>query len=836
MPVGSKLSTHMKRLIFCALLGFVLSAHHALAGQPIRHDATAKTVSISVPDGKLCLEISYKDGCRITKMDVAGANVLSSSGVFTGFRTRGGNFTSATLPGEVIVETDEKEVRVSHITYGDRSIQADETWRFRVEGNHIDWDILRSYSALAKLEETAFPQWNFKDLTVWKGGILDNGGMVWCKYLRNPNDTYGVHTGGVTFWNPQSGHALRIRATAGGRHLAAKYSQSEQKEFTCTQVVTDMELEPRYNLDRFVGQRSDVFTSFNVQKGPVDIHLQLEYVDYAEAYSRGVLPGINAEAVRELMNTTGRYGVVDCGIVGANGWTTNWKCLHEPFFAQIGMALNDSNYVKNMSATLDSERDHALTPEGRVLSRWHNADEDQMPGTYNYKTGYYEAQWGYTVDSQTGYLINTAEQFDLCGDVRWLQSHKEACERALEWLMNRDSNGNGIFEMMNDYAREGKSSDWLDVIWASFENGFVNAQMYYALCLWAECEEVLGDSGKADRYRTAARRMKEHFNKPVSEGGFWLPEKKQYVYWRDKDGAVHGDNLVTPVNFAVIAFGLCDDKVRIRTILDEIERRNVAENLFHWPLCYDSFTKEETRDWQFPTYENGDIFPTWGYLGIRAYIHHDRRIALKYIRNILAQYEKDGLSSQRYSRTTQEGQGSDILAGICTSVTALYRDIYGLRPRWNRMGLEPHLSEILNGTAFHYNLRGTDYSLRLSVNDYEMRTDRFTIKSSEAFGAQYDEDRLNVYPHNRETTVLSVSASEPSPIRLTLKRYTAKEFAWEVNSTGAHRFQLRGLNPAGRYRLHIQGKSVPLDVKADGHATFDCSSDGKTSIRLTRSA
>lgn len=84
--------------------------------------------------------------------------------------------------------------------------------------------------------------------------------------------------------------------------------------------------------------------------------LEMEYVDYAVAYSRGNLPGIDAEAVRELMNTTGRYGVVDNTIVGANGWTTNWKCLHEPFFAQIGMALNDGNYVKNMSATLDSER------------------------------------------------------------------------------------------------------------------------------------------------------------------------------------------------------------------------------------------------------------------------------------------------------------------------------------------------------------------------------------------------------------------------------------------------------------------------------------------------
>lgn len=217
----------------------------------------------------------------------------------------------------------------------------------------------------------------------------------------------------------------------------------------------------------------------------------------------------------------------------------------------------------------------------------------------------------------------------------------------------------------------------------------------------------MGGKAKADYYTAVAQKLKDNFNKSIHEGGFWSPEKKQYVYWRDKDGSVHGDNLVTPVNFAVIAFGLCDDKRRIAQVLEQIEKRTVAENLFHWPLCFDSFKREEVSagNWPFPTYENGDIFPTWGYLGVRAYVGYDKHIALKYIRNILAQYKKDGLSSQRYSRKTQEGQGSDILAGICTSVTALYRDIYGIRPKWNRMGLEPNLSEILNGTEFNYTLR-----------------------------------------------------------------------------------------------------------------------------------
>ena len=72
-----------------------------------------------------------------------------------------------------------------------------------------------------------------------------------------------------------------------------------------------------------------------------------------------------------------------------------------------------------------------------------------------------------------------------------------------------------------------KASDWLDIVWASFENAFVNAQMYEALNLWAECESLLGDSGKSDYYLKLAARLKTQFNKSVDEGGFWSDKKKQ---------------------------------------------------------------------------------------------------------------------------------------------------------------------------------------------------------------------------------------------------------------------------------------------------------------------
>jgi hypothetical protein len=302
---------------------------------------------------------------------------------------------------------------------------------------------------------------------------------------------------------------IRIEANSDtGGSIASAFSHGEQGVFIFTQYLTPEELGQRYNLSRFVNGKTDVFTPFDVRKGSTEISLELSYVDYAKKYDRGTLVGIDAIAVRELLNTTGRYGVVDKNIIGANGWITNWKCLHEPFFAQIGMAVNDSYYTDNFSATLDQERAQAIEEDGRVLARWYNVPEAQN-SNYNFETGYYDCPWGYTIDAKPGQVINTVEQFHQNGDLAWLQSHKQSCEKVLNWLINRDSNNNGIFEMLNDNSEEGKCSDWIDVVWASFENAFVNAQMYEALKLWADCEVVLGDKKKADYYSHVAARLKD---------------------------------------------------------------------------------------------------------------------------------------------------------------------------------------------------------------------------------------------------------------------------------------------------------------------------------------
>jgi hypothetical protein len=826
----------MTRIIlyfFFILLGMQSAFSNFSEKKHIRYNEVDKSITITVPDKKLSIVIDYSAGFVIKQLNIRARNVLSTSGIYTGIQTRKANYFSIGKPANIKVVEKGNRVTLSGLTYGDQNLTVDETWEFEVKGDRILWDIIRNYHQDAEVEDMAFPKYNFANMSVWKGGILDNGGMIWCKYLKQTDDTYGVHTGGVTFWNDKSGDGLRITTHPGEGHVVAtKYSHSDKNEFTATQLVTDEPLGQRYDLSRFVAQKADVFAPFKIKKGKVGLSVELQFIDYFKTYSRGTLPGIDAAAVRELLNTTGRYGVVDNNIIGANGWLTNWKCLHEPFFAQMGMALGDKNYTQNMSATLNQERDLATLPNGRVLSRWHNTPGDEIPGTYNRKTGYYEAKWGYTIDSQTGYIINLSEQFDLNGDIDWLRSHQASGEKALEWLIKRDENNNGVFEMINNNIGEKKASDWLDIVWASYENAFVNAQMYEALNLWADCEKVLGNHQKSDYYTRIAARLKETFNKTVEQGGFWLQGKKQYVYWRDKDGSVHGDNLVTPVNFAAIAFGLCDDKKRITEILDQIAKRTTEENLFHWPLCFDSFKQDEVSpdNWPFPKYENGDIFPTWGYLGIRAYAGYDKGIALKFINNLLQQYQKDGLSSQRYSRSTQLGLGDDILAGIATSITALYRDIYGIRPKWNRMGLEPNLPAQINGTKFSYALRNTVYQLALSQGNYTMKTNGFSINCKKSFGANKIGNHLLFYPNNQEEMMMQINALSNKPVTLRVHNWEPGAFSWTISSADNYQFILKGLKPGACYYLLINNS--PLTLKATSEGTLTFKKRCKTPIRF----
>lgn len=817
------------RRSFCAALALAVAVPLLQAKPAIRHDTANKRVTLSDGRSQLVLRVSYDGRCVVDEVFVRGRQVVSGdTGAASGICVSNQWFTTRSNIATPHATVKKNTVTLSGIHFGNNTARVEETWTFTVLDDGIDWRIDREYRSPGWVDDTRFPGWEFPAMTTWTGALLGNGGVAWNTYLDTPNATFSTRADSLTFWNREQRDCLRIVAElAPGGQMALKFSRQPDGKHRFAHIVSRDELQPKHHLRRFHPSRQDIWRPFEIAPGKTTVRFTLQALSYDEAYARGTFRGLNGDSIRELLNTIGRYGVIDRAIIGANGWRTGWTCLHEPWFAQIGMALNDPGYVANFTATLDHERDFAIGPDGRVKARWHHDAGDAMPGTYD-AHGYYEAQWGWLLDSQPCFVICVAEQFDLTGDLEWLRSHKESCERALDYLLRRDSDGDGLVEMINELHSDQRGSDWIDIIWAAHENALVNAELYGALQLWADAEELLGDDARARHYRSFAARLKASFNKSIAEGGFWDPANEWYVYWRDKDDSIHGNNLVTPVQFTAIAYGVCDDPARRAAILRRMEIQMQKENLFFWPLNFFPYEPDEghANNFPYPKYENGDIFLPWGELAVRAYAAFDPAIAVQYIRSVLDKYESDGLSFQRYARQSQGGLGDDILAGNCTTVVGLYRNVYGIQPKHNRLWLEPQLTPELHGTQLRYALRNQDYVIDLEATEHRVAVGGFVVRGRGAFGVNARGNMIEFFSQNRTATSMAVTRAGDVPVEVQIHSWPAhgpgvRRWTSVTQSRATLTYVLLDLPPNVAGELKVNGTTLkPVRADGDGRVEF----------------
>jgi hypothetical protein len=382
----------------------------------------------------------------------------------------------------------------------------------------------------------------------------------------------------------------------------------------------------------------------------------------------------------------------------------------------------------------------------------------------------------------------------------------------LDWILKRDSNGNGLVEMMTDNERQKRSSDWIDIIWASYENAFVNAKLYHALIKWAAIERQLNNEVKANYYENFAAKLKTSFNKSTRDGGFWDEDKKCYAYWIDKDKSVHGTNMVTPVNFMAIAYDICDNDARRKVILDTIETQMEREKLFFWPLAMTSYAPDEGKEYQFPfpSYENGDIFLSWGSIAVKAYADYKPSLAVKYVKNVLNQYSKDGLAYQRYGRLKQDGLGDDILSGNSLAIVGLYQAIYGINPLYNRFYLTPHITPELAGTVLKYKFRNQNLHISLNTGAYSVANNRFKVTANKDFGFNATKNQLLYFDGN--TPVVSLQITAEKPLAITIKNWDSDKINW-VQTIAEHSakplvFAVNQLKPNANYMFSVNGATV----------------------------
>ena len=743
---------------------------------------------ITFGNSKIRITLDYNGKCTVTGLTVDGRSVISGpAGIFSEIKTSTNTYSTLKLTSIPTIKIGENTIIIGNIKYGADEETAIEKWSFLLTGNDIKFEIERIFPKSICVEEAAFPSFSFNNIKTWDGAFLGYGGLAWFYLFNEKPCTYGVHSDCSVFWNSTTGDALKVAVSANGKKVAMKYSRSADDHLIYNVAVSDNELTCRYEAEkrsRFIRGKTDVWDSFTVSAGTYVQAITLSALNYNEVYNRGNFVGINGKQVTNVLNTIARIGVIDEKHFGGNSWHTPYGpvCLHEQYIAQFAIGINDETYTQGYKQCLDFYRDNAIQPDGRVIARWAYLDEDAMPGTVT-KKGFYEAQWGYLMDSNPDFVANVAELFDITGDLTWVSGHKTACENALDYMIKRDANDNHLVEMMTNSESEKRGSDWIDIIWASYENAFVNAKLYYALTLWEEVEKQLKDYGKANYYSHYRAGLKRNFNKSTEEGGFWDKTNKWYVHWLDKDHSAHGDNLVVPVNLMAIVYGICDDTTRRNAILDKIEEQTSRENLFFWPICLYSYAAGEGNDWQFPfpNYENGDLFLSWGSLGVEAYAGYKPDLALKYVENVLGRYEKDGLAFQRYGRIHQEGLGDDILSGNSLALVGLYKAIYGINPCYNRLYLNPHLPGKLSGTVLNFNFRQDTLKIGLATGQYSISNKQFKVESKSDFGFYAGKNELLYF--NGKDDLFSLKAMTDEKISLEIGKWNAGEYNWIQNST-----------------------------------------------------
>ncbi len=793
-------------VITCLVLVLTLSS--------FTHAPGTGTITISNPKIKMVLE--YGDKASITELVVNGKKVISSAdGIYTSVKAKGITYSSLQLKGLPVLIKSGNLIKLTGIVYGDDHQMIKENWIFNTTAKAIKWTIERSFSKAVQVDESALPVFNFKDMNTWEGAFQGYGGLAWFYLFNEKLSTYGVHTSSSSFWNSKNGIGLDISVSAPGKNVSMKYSRTNDNQLAYTINVSNKELLSKQdngtNRRRFIRGSTDVWAPYTVSAGNSSQTITLSYFDFKQKYGRGEFKGVNGDKVSAVLNTIARIGVIDSLHFGGNSWHTPYGpiCLHEQYIAQLGLAINDPHYLQGYQSCLDYYRDHAIKPDGRVYPRWAYTNEDAAPGQYN-KDGFYEAQWGILMDSNPDLVTNVAELYDMTGDKNWVKGHQLSSEKALDWILKRDSNKNGLVEMMTDNHTQKRSSDWIDIIWASYENAFVNAKLYHALVKWAAIEHQLNNEVKSRYYQAFAEKLKTSFNRSTKDGGFWDEEKGCYDYWIDKDKSVHGRNMVTPVNFMAIAYGICDQPARRKIILDNIETQMQQEKLFFWPLAMTSYADDEGKEYQFPfpSYENGDLFLSWGSIAVKAYVEYNPAIALKYVKNVLDQYSKDGLAFQRYGRVKQNGLGDDILSGNSLAIVGLYQAIYGINPMYNRFYLEPHITPELAGTVLNYNFRNKRLVIKLDNNGYSVSDQQFRVIADHNFGFNTAKNELSYFHLNSDAVSLQVKAAQRLGIQV--KSWTAKNHEWVQTvvkpAVKPIVYTLHQLKPNTVYRLSVNGK------------------------------
>ena len=147
-------------------------------------------------------------------------------------------------------------------------------------------------------------------------------------------------------------------------------------------------------------------------------------------------------------------------------------------------------------------------------------------------------------------------------------------------------------------------------------------------------------------------------------------------------------------------------------------------------------------------------------------------------------------------------------------IVGLYRDIYGVQPKANRLYLEPHLTGELNGTELRYTLRGRQYVIDLGTNGCAVDAGGRTLRDSPPFGVNATAAGLEYFPGKNADWGLSITRPTAQPLTVQIGTWPDDPGAprrWTESASqakGSTRHVVAHLRPNTVYELRVNGKTT----------------------------
>jgi hypothetical protein len=211
------------------------------------------------------------------------------------------------------------------------------------------------------------------------------------------------------------------------------------------------------------------------------------------------------------------------------------------------------------------------------------------------------------LDINAFFILRITRFYQLYHNKKELQSYWPALKKAMDWLISRDSNGNGLPVQISFWG------DWKDVdgidgrMYSPFSGLIYLAALRQMIFLGGECN----DKESVRKYTSVYEKGFDFINKPVEEGGLWNGEYYCQVW---KDGKVN-DKLLQDQTIGILFDVVPRERaLKIITSLNEksLTAYGICETFPYYPA-----------DFGYPpaTYHNGAVWPWLSFMDCWARIH-----------------------------------------------------------------------------------------------------------------------------------------------------------------------------------------------------------------------